>query len=62
MRYVLSRMENHFLVFELLVAKEVNIRLQNKNGSKVAKFTVKMRIDLTMIFLFLSFFVRLIVF
>ena len=35
-----------FLVFELLVTKEITIRLQ-KNYLKVAKFTGKIGIDLT---------------
>ena len=39
-----------FLVFEYLVIKDVTVQLQNKNRSEVAKFTEKMRIDLTKIY------------
>ena len=39
-----------FLGFELLVAKEITIRLQKINCSRVAKFTGKIGIELTMIF------------
>ena len=39
-----------FLVFELLVAKEITIRLQFFVCSKVTKFTGKIGINLTMIF------------
>ena len=35
-----------FLVFELLVAKDITIRLQNKMCSEMAKFTEKIGIDL----------------
>ena len=45
-----------FLVFELLLVKDVTIRVQNKNSSKAAKFTGKMRIDLIIIFLVVEFF------
>ena len=44
-----------FLVFELLVAKRDH-HLAKKNRSKVAKFTGKMLIDLTMIFCIIDFF------
>ena len=45
-----------FSVFELLFAREITIRLQRKNCSKVAKFTENIGIDLTIIFLFVSLF------
>ena len=50
-----------FLVFELLVAKGDH-HSAKKNRSKVAKCTVKMQIDLTMIFRSNDFFVRFLVF
>ena len=39
-----------FLIFELLVAKEITIRLQKNKYFKRAKFSGKIEIDLTMIF------------
>ena len=51
-----------FVVFELLAAKELPIRLQIKNYTKVAKFTEKIGIDLTTIFRTIDIFFAIISF
>ena len=51
-----------FFVFELLVSKRSKETQKFKFSSKVAKFTEKIRIDLTIIFCSYDFFVQFLVF